>query len=192
MTESGIMEWARDIEIACNNAIQRAFHGEGNLDLRSVIAAELKARLQMYKGPAFQPYHPATARPSDSENPLQIWADRKRGVTERDLVNGLAPVSESEFIQSVTDATKRAYSQDRNVEAVVDKHRSRAAVGLKKYGVTTERTDLTVAQWLQHAQDEAMDLAIYLERLMSDLKAVEDDSGSDPSRWPRSFIQPRG
>jgi hypothetical protein len=55
---------------------------------------------------------------------------------------------------------------DRNVQAVIDKHTNRAEVGLKKYGVTTERGDLTIAQWLQHAQDEAMDLAIYLERLM--------------------------
>lgn len=59
---------------------------------------------------------------------------------------------------------------DRNVEAVRQKLLDRARTGLKKYGVTTERTDLTTLQWLQHAQEEAMDLAVYLERAMQDLK----------------------
>jgi hypothetical protein len=43
---------------------------------------------------------------------------------------------------------------------------SRAAIGKKKYGVTMERTDLTKLQWLKHAQEEAMDLAVYLEKLI--------------------------
>lgn len=55
---------------------------------------------------------------------------------------------------------------DRNVEAVREKMKLRAEVGLNKYGVTTERTDLTRLQWLRHAQEEAMDLAVYLERLI--------------------------
>jgi hypothetical protein len=46
----------------------------------------------------------------------------------------------------------------------------RAAMGLKKYGVGVDRTDLSPLQWLQHAQDEAMDLAIYLERMKDELK----------------------
>jgi 3-hydroxyacyl-CoA dehydrogenase len=33
--------------------------------------------------------------------------------------------------------------------------------------VTLERTDLTLLNWLQHAQEEAMDLANYLEVIMS-------------------------
>jgi hypothetical protein len=56
---------------------------------------------------------------------------------------------------------------DKNVEAVRDRFRDRAETGFKKYGTTTERTDLTYADWLQHAQDEAMDAAVYLERLKS-------------------------
>jgi hypothetical protein len=54
---------------------------------------------------------------------------------------------------------------DSNVEAVIAKMRERADKGLSKYGVTTERDDLTDAQWLVHAQEEAMDLAVYLQRL---------------------------
>ncbi len=57
---------------------------------------------------------------------------------------------------------------DSNVDRVCQKMQDRSAVGLKKYGVTTERTDLTTLQWLRHAQEEAMDHSIYLERLIQD------------------------
>lgn len=58
---------------------------------------------------------------------------------------------------------------DKNVDSVREKMRLRAEVGLSKYGVSTERSDLTHKQWLIHAQEEAMDLAIYLERIISDM-----------------------
>ena len=57
-------------------------------------------------------------------------------------------------------------SHDSNVEAVREKMLQRSIGGLSKYGCTTERTDLTDIDWLIHAQQEAMDLAIYLERLI--------------------------
>ncbi len=37
--------------------------------------------------------------------------------------------------------------------------------GRKKYGLTMERTDLSTAQWMRHAKEEALDLAIYLQKL---------------------------
>jgi len=42
----------------------------------------------------------------------------------------------------------------------------RAEIGEKKYATTMERTDLSEIEWLIHAQEEAMDLAIYLEKLI--------------------------
>ncbi len=53
-------------------------------------------------------------------------------------------------------------------DAVAAKLLKRAEVGLAKYGVTMERTDLSHLDWLIHAQEEAMDLAVYLERLIQD------------------------
>jgi len=58
---------------------------------------------------------------------------------------------------------------DRNVEAVRNKLAERAATGLRKYGTTTERKDLTPLQWFQHLQDELMDAAVYVEVLMRTL-----------------------
>ena len=56
-------------------------------------------------------------------------------------------------------------------DAVAAKLLKRAEVGLSKYGVTMERTDLSRLDWLIHAQEEAMDLAVYLERLIQDERA---------------------
>lgn len=56
-------------------------------------------------------------------------------------------------------------SVDANVEAVRAALLARSQVGLEKYGVTTERTDLSPAQWLQHLQEELMDAAVYIEAL---------------------------
>ena len=64
-------------------------------------------------------------------------------------------------------------------EAVIKKIRLRRNAGRNKYGTTMERTDLTRLQWLQHAQEEAMDLAIYLERLIREER--QNDKLSDGS-----------
>jgi len=56
-------------------------------------------------------------------------------------------------------------------DAVAAKLQKRADTGLAKYGVTMERTDLSTLDWLIHAQEEAMDLAVYLERLIRDERA---------------------
>lgn len=59
-------------------------------------------------------------------------------------------------------------------EAVIEKLRARRAAGRAKYGQTMERTDLSLEDWIRHAQEEAMDLAIYLERARRDVRqAVE-------------------
>ena len=42
-----------------------------------------------------------------------------------------------------------------------------AELGKNKYGVTMEREDLTELEWLTHAQEEAMDLSIYLQKCIN-------------------------
>lgn len=51
-------------------------------------------------------------------------------------------------------------------DAVIQKIEYRTKVGLDSYGQTMERTDLTKLQWLIHAQEEALDCAIYLQKLI--------------------------
>jgi hypothetical protein len=50
---------------------------------------------------------------------------------------------------------------------VCNKILKRSEVGLSKYGVTMDRKDLNRLDWLIHAQEEAMDLAVYLQKLIN-------------------------
>ena len=59
---------------------------------------------------------------------------------------------------------------DRIVIQVLNQIADRSERGLEKYGTNLERTDLETLDWLQHAQEEAMDLCLYLERLKEQLK----------------------
>ncbi len=63
------------------------------------------------------------------------------------------------------------------VESVVAKLRSRAEVGQAKYGVTLERGDLSLFDWLVHAQEEAMDFANYLECAIGRVRGLEEEVG---------------
>ena len=58
---------------------------------------------------------------------------------------------------------------DTNVEKVVAQLRERKERGLQKYGVTTDRIDLSTLEWLQHLQEELMDGAVYIEKLKSEI-----------------------
>jgi hypothetical protein len=42
--------------------------------------------------------------------------------------------------------------------------------GIKKYGFTVAENPAKLKEWLNHAYEEALDMAIYLRRAMSDLK----------------------
>lgn len=63
-------------------------------------------------------------------------------------------------------------SPDAHVERVRAKLLLRSQIGLRKYGVTTERTDLDLLAWGRHLQEELMDAAVYVERVMSDLQQL--------------------
>ena len=49
-------------------------------------------------------------------------------------------------------------------DIVIEKITARAKVGKRKYNTTMERKDLTRKAWLIHAQEEALDLAVYLQK----------------------------
>lgn len=50
---------------------------------------------------------------------------------------------------------------------IIDDLLAREDKGLKEYGTTMDRTDLTELDWLQHAYEEALDLSIYLKKLIN-------------------------
>jgi hypothetical protein len=54
---------------------------------------------------------------------------------------------------------------DSIVAAVIQKFQQRSEVGIKKYGVTLDREDLSILDWITHTQEELMDAILYLEKL---------------------------
>jgi len=72
--------------------------------------------------------------------------------------------------------------KDTVVEEVVRKYQERSAVGIRKYGTTLDRTDLSLDNWLQHVQEELMDATLYIERLRREVKIREKNlTNSDSS-----------
>jgi len=60
-------------------------------------------------------------------------------------------------------------SPDSNVEKNREMLLQRSIVGLAKYGVTTDNNPLTLRAWLQHALEEALDMANYLQAAITKL-----------------------
>ena len=54
---------------------------------------------------------------------------------------------------------------DKHVERVINKYKERSNEGIRKYGTTLEREDLSFLEWLNHLQEELMDATLYIERL---------------------------
>lgn len=66
-------------------------------------------------------------------------------------------------------------SGDPIVDAAREKLRQRSITGQAKYGVTLAGAGLTLLQALRHAQEEAMDLANYLEVPIQALESMQQE-----------------
>jgi succinate dehydrogenase flavin-adding protein (antitoxin of CptAB toxin-antitoxin module) len=67
---------------------------------------------------------------------------------------------------------------DSIVDSIIDEHIKRAKMGKEKYGQTLDRTDLSLLEYLQHAKEEAMDLALYLEKAIQLINGKVEKSDS--------------
>ena len=66
-------------------------------------------------------------------------------------------------------------------DAVCEDIQKRAAQGLQKYGLTMDRSDLYMDNWFQHAYEEALDLAVYMKKIMlirTEAKQLIEDYGA--------------
>ena len=59
---------------------------------------------------------------------------------------------------------------DKVVLSVMAKYAERSATGLKKYGTTLDREDLTLDQWINHLLEELMDATLYLSRVKKEIE----------------------
>ena len=65
------------------------------------------------------------------------------------------------------------YEEDPIVATNIVRLRQRSAEGMQKYGTTMMRDDLTAIEWIDHAIEEALDFANYLEALKRKMKRDE-------------------
>lgn len=75
-----------------------------------------------------------------------------------------------EIVETIEKTSNNSYCSDSIVNNVISAFIGRSNVGLQKYGTTLDRDDLSVLDWIQHAQEEHMDAILYLEKLKTEIK----------------------
>ena len=71
-------------------------------------------------------------------------------------------------------------TQDSVVNSVIAQFAKRSNVGVEKYGTTLDRTDLTMLDWIQHAQEELMDGILYLEKIKKTMLETQKIRATPP------------
>ena len=61
--------------------------------------------------------------------------------------------------------TRQVLKTDSVVDSIIDQFIDRAQFGKVKYNTDLDRDDLSVPEWIEHAQQELMDGILYLEKL---------------------------
>jgi hypothetical protein len=61
----------------------------------------------------------------------------------------------------------------KTLAALLKDMKDREELGLKKYGCTVDREDLTLRDWLQHAYEESLDKSLYLKRAIREIDNLE-------------------
>jgi hypothetical protein len=80
------------------------------------------------------------------------------------------------------DTSNGVHKYDSVVTAVISAFQERARIGKLKYGTDLDRKDLSVLDWIQHAQEEHMDAILYLEKLKKELTSAKRDEPQPPSQ----------
>jgi hypothetical protein len=65
--------------------------------------------------------------------------------------------------------------KDTIVQSVIEKYLVRSNVGIEKYGVTLDREDLSLVEWLRHLQEELQDATLYVEKIIKSVESLEDN-----------------
>jgi hypothetical protein len=84
-------------------------------------------------------------------------------------------------IEEIKDEPMDQQIEDKIVLRVLARFNERSQVGINKYNTTLERADLDTLEWLTHAQEEAMDFVLYLEKLK--------DEYNKPNLKPKKFTE---
>jgi len=90
-------------------------------------------------------------------------------IVEEDNDYVLIDFNGSSWYYPISEIEKHLVNEEKDtiVEAVRDDLQRRSEIGIKKYNTTLDRTDLTEIDWLNHAYEEALDLALYLKKTIT-------------------------
>jgi hypothetical protein len=77
----------------------------------------------------------------------------KPSIKRNELLPPLAPIIEDNIVKEVREDLLR-----------------RSKAGIKKYGVTLDRDDLSLLEWHQHAYEEQLDNILYTKKIITMLK----------------------
>lgn len=72
--------------------------------------------------------------------------------------------------------------EDPIVLKVLSKYYERSQTGIKKYGRTLDRDDLSFIDWLNHLQEELMDATLYIEKLKGEALVNRDNLSPSKTR----------
>jgi len=72
---------------------------------------------------------------------------------------------------------------DSVVSSVLGKFINRARFGKEKYGTDLDREDLTLLEWINHAQEEHMDAILYLEKIRKVETRRQLETSSQTDTW---------
>ena len=73
-------------------------------------------------------------------------------------------------MNKTNETINNEYKPDSVVQSVIDNFINRSKMGKEKYGTDLDRTDLSLYDWIVHAQEEHMDAILYLEKIKKTIK----------------------
>ena len=125
------------------------------------------------QGDAMEASPPAGQQSVGEASPNDIGTDLATPTLDADTLNAFAAGVEVQLRPTAVPS-----KVDSIVEAVRADLLRRSQLGIAKYGVTLDRTDLNLRDWLQHAYEETLDQANYLKRAIVELER-RADGGAD-------------
>jgi hypothetical protein len=113
------------------------------------------------------------------ETTLELMGDSKKRLSEMeedDFFNAEKAREEEQLrlvyrLKQLMEEEKNppVKKEDSIVKSVINKYQQRSDTGVEKYGVTMDRNDLNLQQWLTHLQEELMDATLYIEKLKREI-----------------------
>ena len=71
--------------------------------------------------------------------------------------------------------------EDSIVKELTERFKQRSETGIMKYGVTLDRDDLSLKDWLQHLLEEQMDACLYTLKALNKLEELDNNSDNLPN-----------